>query len=65
MSLRPPHGAERHRLDSGVVYLQPREELAMKRVRVCMMGLVVVCSMWAVPAGAQDKLTLGLAKGAT
>jgi hypothetical protein len=65
MSLRPPHGAERHRLYSGVVYPQPREELAMKRLRVWMMGLVVIFSVWAVPAGAQDKLTLGLAKGAT
>jgi hypothetical protein len=65
MSLRPPHGAERHRLDSGVVDPQPREELAMKRLRMCMIGLVAVCSVWAVPAGAQDRLTLGLAKGAT
>jgi hypothetical protein len=37
----------------------------MKRVRMCLMGLVVVFSVWAVPAGAQDRLTLGLAKGAT
>jgi hypothetical protein len=65
MSLRPPHGAERHRLDSGVVDPQPREELAMKRVRVWMMGLVVVFSLWAVPAGAQDTFTLGIGKGAT
>jgi hypothetical protein len=65
MSLRPPHGAERHRLDSGVVYPQPREELAMKRVRVWMMGLVVVLSVWAVPAGAQDTFTLGIGTGAT
>jgi hypothetical protein len=65
MSLRPPHGAERHRLDRGVVDLQPREELAMKRVRGWMMGLVVVLSVWAVPAGAKDTFTLGLAKGAT
>jgi hypothetical protein len=47
------------------VYLQPKEELAMKRLRVWMMGLVVVFSVWAVPAGAQDKFTLGLAKGST
>jgi hypothetical protein len=65
MSLRLPHGAERHRLDRGVVDPQPREEQAMKRLRMCMMGLVVVLSVWAVPAGAQDTFTLGIGKGAT
>jgi hypothetical protein len=37
----------------------------MKRLCVWMMGLVVVLSVWAVPAGAQDTFTLGIGKGAT
>ena len=61
MSLRPPNGAERQRLYSGVVYLQPREELTMKRFSVCVMGLVFAVSLWGASASAQDKFTMGMA----
>jgi hypothetical protein len=63
MSLRPPNGAERQRLSSGVVDPQPRKELTMKRFSVCMMGLVFTVSLWGVPASAQDKFIMGYGGG--
>ena len=42
---------------------QLREDLTMKRFRVCLMGLVVVLSLWTAPAGAQDKFTMGYGSG--
>jgi hypothetical protein len=63
MSLRPPNGAERHRLYSGVVYPQPREDLTMKRFSVCVMGLVFAISLWGTSASAQDKFTMGMGGG--
>ena len=63
MSLRPPNGAERPRLYSGVVDPQPREDLTMKRFSVWVMGLVFAVSLWGAPASAQDKFIMGYGGG--
>ena len=60
MSLRPPNGAERQRLYSGVVDPQPREDRTMKRFSVCVMGLGIMFALWTVPVSAQDKFTMGM-----
>ena len=63
MSLRPPNGAERQRLYSGVVDPQPREDRMMKRFSVCMMGFVFTVALWGAPTSAQDKFTMGMTGG--
>jgi len=66
MSLKPPNGAERHRLYSGVVYPQPREKLTMKTMKrfgVCLISLVFAVALWTAPAGAQDKFIMAYGGG--
>lgn len=40
-----------------------REEPAMKRWGSCAASLVFAVSLWAPPAGAQDKFTMGMTGG--
>ena len=63
MSPGPPNEGERRGRSRAAVHRQRREDLAMTRFRVCLMGLVVVLSLWAAPAGAQDKFTMGYGSG--